>query len=219
MRVSEHYGLRKTQAGLEFVDVDIEQDIPVFISPRAIQTLPTPWAHECVSLIQSFFTRVLELIRTDQNAEARALLEQLREPNETHLGLSTERSRGHALGSQSANSVWHELSQSEAAKSGLLEDLEDTVLLVPGISDDIVSDITTNIIRRPLLRYTQEIAEKYGIPLIEGVATGPQWNPQALLWEDKFDRMPIAGLGKLLLVPRSIVRRQMSYDVNEYYRH
>jgi hypothetical protein len=80
-----------------------------------------------------------------------ALLRALREPNETHLGLSKGRSRGHALGNESAHDVWSALSRSEAAKSGLLKDLEDTVLMIEGISVDIVSDMTTNIIRGPLI--------------------------------------------------------------------
>ncbi len=45
------------------------------------------------------------------------------------------------------------MSRSEAAKSGLLEDLEDTVLMIEGISVDIVSDMATNIVRGPLIRY------------------------------------------------------------------
>lgn len=75
----------------------------------------------------------------------------LREPNETHLGLSAGRSKGRALGTELARDVWKALSQSEAAKSGLLRDLEDTILMVEGISVDIVSDMTTNIIRGPLI--------------------------------------------------------------------
>jgi len=219
MRVSEHYGIGKTQASLEFVDVDISDDVPVFISPRAVLSVTTQWGHECVALIQDFFEHILMLINTGRNTEARALLAALGEPNETHLGLSTGKSRGHALGPGSAGNVWQELSESEAARTGLLTDLEDTVLLVPGISNDIVSDITTNIIRAPLIRFTQEIAEKYDIPLVDGVATGPKWDPRQKAWFEDFDRFPVTPSGRLLLVPRAIVRMNMAFDVNEYYRH
>jgi hypothetical protein len=93
--------------------------------------LPTEWGDECVHLVQNFFQTVLEFIRSGQNDRAEALLRVLREPNETHLGLSKGRSQGRALGSESARDVWRALSESEAATSGLLEDLEDTVTLPP----------------------------------------------------------------------------------------
>lgn len=159
------------------------------------------------------------MIRVGKNQEAENLLKMLREPNETHLGLSKGKSRGHALGSESAHDVWRALSNSEAARSGLLKDLEDTILMIEGISVDIVSDITTNIIREPLIRYTQEMARMYGIPLSFGVATGPLWNSQAGEWTQRFEELPVAGGGRLLLVPKAIVRRHLEYDADEYYRH
>jgi hypothetical protein len=162
------------QATLDFVDADVKQDTPLFISPKALTMLPSEFGDECVHLIQSFFHKVLELIKAGRNSEAESLLAVLREPNETHLGLSKgSKSRGHGLGDGSAHTVWNALSESEAARSGLLEDLEDTVLMIDGISIDIISDITTNIIREPLIRYTQRMCEYYGISLQAGVESGP----------------------------------------------
>jgi hypothetical protein len=111
------------------------------------------------------------------------------------------------------------LSQSEAAKSGLLEDLEDTVLMVDGIDVDIVSDITTNIIREPLIRYTQNMCELYGIPMQEGVNSGPLWDSHERAWYSEFVNLPVAGSGRLLLVPKAIVRTHLQYDSGEYFRH
>lgn len=219
MRVSKYYKLGRTQPSLDFVDVDIAMDTPVFISPKAIAMQQSEWADRCVSLIQNFFETVLDLIKNGKDAEARKLLGMLREPNETHLGLSKGKSRGRALGSESAKDVWRALSKSEAAKSGLLKDLEDTVLLIEGISVDIVSDIATNIIRQPLIEYTQEMAELMGIPLVEGVASGPMWEPRKKAWFTDFVKMPVTKSGTLLLVPKSIVRRHLEYDAGEYYRH
>src|SRR5262249_28789146 len=144
---------------------------------------------------------------------------QLREPNETYLGLSRAKSRGHALGAESAHDVWGALSHSEAARSGLLQDLEDTVLMVEGISTDIVSDITTNIIRKPLIRYTQEACQLYGIPLVDQVPTGPLWHPGNREWYSSFEPQPVTPHGRLLLVPKAIVRTHLEYDADEYYRH
>jgi len=219
MRVSTYYKLGRTQASLDFVDVDIVADTPLFISPKAIAMQQSEWADRCVSLIQNFFETVLDLIKKGKNVEARRLLSMLREPNETHLGLSKGKSRGRALGSESAKDVWKALANSQAAKSGLLKDLEDTVLLIEGVSVDIVSDIATNIIRQPLIEYTQEMADQLGIPVKPGVASGPMWDPRRRAWFTEFVKMPVTKAGPLLLIPKAIVRRHLEYDAGEYYRH
>jgi hypothetical protein len=219
MRLSEHYRLQRTQPTLDFVDVDMRSDVPVFIDPRALLLLPSSWGDECVALIQSFFRTVLEHIQADENDKARLLLEQLHEPNETHLGLSRGESRGRGLGHRSAADVWQALVRSEAAKSGLLEDLEDTILMVEGISSDIISDMTTNIIRPALIEYTQTMARFYGIPLIPDVASGPLWDPSPREWYEDYIQLPVTSAGKVLLVPKAIVRQKTEYDPDEYYRH
>ena len=182
--------------------------------------LPSDFGDECVHLIQNFFHKILELINARRNAEAESLLGVLREPNETHLGLSKgSKSRGRALGEGSAHEVWSALSESEAAQSGLLEDLEDTVLMIEGISIDIISDITTNIIREPLVRYTQRMCEYYGIRLQPEVDSGPLWSSKDERWYQKFVSLPIADGEKLLLVPKVIVRNHLLYDSGEYFRY
>lgn len=219
MRVSQFYKLGRSQATLDFVDVDTVADTPVFISPKALTILPSEFGDECVHAIQSFFKTILEFIRTGRNSEAERLLRSLREPNETRFGLSKGKARGRAIGSSSAHDVWEALSKSEAAKSGLLEDLEDTVLMVEGIDVDIVSDITTNIIREPLIRYTQQMCDQYGIPMERDVDSGPLWSTRDKAWYSQFVQLPITSRERLLLVPKAIVRTHIQYDSGEYFRH
>lgn len=216
MRVSEFYNLGVTQPELDFVDVDIVGDVKVFVDPRALRLLDSEWGAECRSLLQNFFHTVLNTIRNRDNERAQRLLAVLREPNETHLGLSRERAQGRGLGRELAYAVWEALSQSQAVATGLVEHLEDTVLLVEGIASDIVSDMTTNVIREPLIRYTQAVAEIYGIPL-QQVDSGPIWQPHRQSWENRYEGLPVPR-SKLLLVPKAIVRRKLDYDPNEYYR-
>lgn len=219
VRVSEYFRLHRQQPTLDFVDVDIATDVRMFVDPRALRLLRTEWGKDCVALVQDFFAVVMEAIRNSENDVAHRLLRTLREPNETHLGLSIAKSRGRALGHESARDVWQALSTSEAAKSGLLEDLEDTVLFVDGISTDIISDITTNIIRQPLIHYTQVACRWYGIPLTPDVDSGPMWDPNNQNWFSEYVDLPMVPTGKLLLVPKAIVRRRLEYDADEYYRY
>lgn len=219
MRVSQHYNLHRSQPSLDFVDVMVDGDLAVFIDPRALRLLPSRWGAECVYLVQDFFKTVLQAIQAGDDALAQGLLARLKEPNETRLGLSRGRPRGRALGNESAIGVWESLTRSDAARSGLLEDLEDTILMVEGIAGDIVSDIATNLIRQPLIHYTQDACRAYGIPLEPEVPSGALWNPQAKMWFEEFVPLPTTPEGRLLLVPKVIVRRHMDYDVDQYYRH
>ncbi len=170
-RVSEFYRLGRTQPTLDFVDVDVRGDVRVFLDPRAFRLLQSDWGEPCRDLLRTFFAEVLAAITAGDPIRARALLSKLREPNETHLGFSAGASRGHGLGRESGQSVADALSASRAARTGLLQDLEDTVLLVPRIGHDVLSDITTNVLRGPLIAYTRQQADMHDIPTAQ-VASG-----------------------------------------------
>ena len=55
MHVSEHYKLGLHQGELDFVDVSIETDTPLFIDPRALLLVRTDWGQARVALVQDFF--------------------------------------------------------------------------------------------------------------------------------------------------------------------
>lgn len=219
MRVSEYFGLGKTQAYLDFVDVPIDTDIEVFVDPTALRTLTSNWGTECASLVQYYFEAVLNRMTAGMDREAQLLLSSLNERNEFHLGFSAGKSRGHGFGSKSAESVWGALSKSKASKSGLLKDLEDTCLLIEGIGRDMISDAVCNIIRGPLIKYTQDVSSYYGLPLTPNVVSGPIWNPHTETWENKYVSLPMTNEGKIILVPKIFVRHRLSYEYQEYYQH
>lgn len=219
MRVSEYFELGKSQPYLDFVDIRLDTDIEVFVDPTSLKELKSSWGHECASLVQHYFDAVLQKIRTGDNQGAQRLVSSLQERNEFHLGFSASKSQGHGFGSKSAESVWGALSESKAAKSGLLKDIEDTCLLIEGIGRDMISDAVCNIIRGPLIKYTQDVCRYHGIPLTPAVASGPLWNPATQTWGSAFVELPMTPEGKIILIPKLIVRHRLSYEYNEYYTY
>jgi len=157
MKFSEFFTLNKTQAYLDFVDIPLHTDIEVFLDPVAIKSLESIWGYELSSLLQTFFEAVLSHIKNSEHDKAIELLSGLSEGNEFHLGYSKGKSQGRGFGSESAELTWKALIKSKAAKSGLLADLEDTALLIEGISTDKISDAVCNILRAPLIKYTQDM--------------------------------------------------------------
>lgn len=218
MRVSQHYGLVGNQGTFDFIDVHIERDTPLFIDPSVIASQTSAWADECVFAIQSYFQRVLDCIIARDTRQATSLLSRLGEDNSTRLGYSAT-SHGSGLGEGLAAKFYRELATSKALHSGLISDIEDTALLIEGIREDRISDVTTNIIRKQLVEYTQQTAAYYGIPLVKNVAVGPFWDGHAARWVQHTADLPVAGRGPILLVPKSIVRRVLFHDPSEYYRH
>lgn len=220
MRVSEYYTLGLTQPSLDFVDVRLDTDVPLFLDPTALNLLDTEWGAKCRGLVHDYFSLVLEYISNGEHGKAKALLAQLGEPNETHLGLSKRRSRGHGMGKGLADKMWEALNGSQAVRTGLIRDLEDTALLIDGIASDVISDIVTNIIREPLLEYTIEMANQYGIPLQTRI-TRKLWDTQAKRWVVKDMLQAITIINgreqRLLLVPKAVVRKSISYDAGVYY--
>ena len=219
--VSGHFGIAGGQPVLDFVDVPVRGDAKLFLDPRALKELPDgdDWARGWVGLLQDFFARVLATVQAGDRAAGVKLLAGLQEPNETHLGFSQGRSRGSGVGTRLANELWTALSNSRAAQSGLLADLEEAALLVDAVSDDRVSDIATNVLRRPLIDYTQAQAALHGLPT-EQVAAGRLWDPEVGRWTgDSYVQLPVGPDGPLLLIPKAIVRKRPELNADEYYRH
>jgi hypothetical protein len=220
-RVSEFYRLGLSQSDLHFVDVDLLGDDPLFVDPFLLRTSDDPWAHECVALVQDYFKELLAALRNGPEPRVRELLSGLREPNETHLGYSSYLARGRGIGAELGDRVGKALSGSKAIETGVLEDLEDTVLMVPGIGRDLISDLTTNIIRGPLVGYTGEVAGAFDIGLSPTIVR--VWDRDSHRWEPVQAVLPRPEVGRgprpLLLVPKSIVRIELTFKAQEYYRH
>ena len=219
MRVSQHYNLGRTQPTLDFVDVVVNGDTPVFVDPTAIRTLETEWGSELVALLQSYFRAVLASVVEGNDQAALSLLAALHEPNDARLGMSSGEPNGSGISEGLADDILGELKASEAVKSGLLADLEDTVLMIYGIGPDRISDMTINILRGPLLKYTQDMCVYYDIPLISDVDSGRIWDPTKPRWTSALIPRPVVDHFPLLLVPKVLVRSRVSYEMDEYYRH
>ena len=218
MKFSEHSGLRREQPELDFVDIDPSTDIPLFIDPYTLSRREDNWSKECAQDITSFFQTAVDAIRSGNHARARTLLSNLSEPNETCLGLSRGRPQGRGVGGKQAFDLYERLAGSQAVQTGMLSELADCELVIPGIADDKISDITTNIIRYRLIRYTQAQCELHGIQLRQ-VASGRYWDAQQQDWGQDYVHLPVVNSNRIILVPKAIVRRSMSLDHQEYYQH
>jgi len=215
---STAFGLSKTQPELDFVDVSLQRDNRLFVDPFAIAQELDHWSRDAATTIGMFFQRVIEDIRANRDERARQLLLNLREPNETRLGFSRGRPQGAGIGSSQADQIFEALRDSGAVRTGFITSLEQSELMIDGISYDKISDLTTNIIRGHLVEYTKEQCSLHGVA-VQNVAIPPIFNPDTMQWGTRYVELPVFRNKPVLLVPKNIVRYSPSYKHGEYYQH
>ena len=218
MKFSQAFALDKIQAELDFVDVELNGDTPLYVDPFALSLRKDDWSMRCTRHIVSFFQSALTAIHNEDEQLAHSILSNLSEPNETRLGKSEGAPRGRGVSGKQSLDLYEALADSEAAKTGVLSEIAECDLFIEGIGPDKISDITTNIIRALLVEYTQAQCLLHGIATIE-VPVGSFWDIETDSWTSVYAQLPVWNGTKILLVPKAIVRFRMSLDSQEYYNH
>lgn len=219
MKISELYKLGKTQYELDFVDVDIEKDIPLFLDPYFISKCDFPFSFDAHRTLKSFFEVLIRMLQEGKEKEAKEIFSHLNEPNEFCLGLSVGAPEGRGVGPKDSLKIFDSLIKSRAIKSGLMEDIEDFRIFIKGIDKDKMSDMTANIIKSHLIKYTQDQCVHLGIPLTQGVPSGFYWDINTLSWENNYTNMLVINSRKIILVPKRIVSFSKTYTPENYVQH
>jgi len=217
-KFSTAFGIRKTQAELDFVDVSLRTDNLLFVDPFALSQRRDRWSQEAHRTVVTFFQHLVDEIRAGHDVRARQLLGNLREPNETRLGYSARRPQGAGIGDMQADELFRALNESAAVREGFITSLEETELMIDGISYDKISDLTTNIIRSHLADYTAEQCNLHAVN-VHQVGMPPCFNTDVMEWEARYLNLPLYRNSPVLLVPKSIVRGNPAYQQQRYYQH
>jgi hypothetical protein len=215
---SSFFGLEKTQSELDFVDVPINADIPLFVDPFAISQRPDRWSQQAHLTLITFFQRIVDAIKSGRGHQALEMLQFLKEPNETRLGYSKGKPQGAGIGPGQADELYQALRDSSAVKTGFINSLEECELMIDGISRDKISDLTTNILRAPLAEYTLDQCVLHGIPT-QDVALPLRYSPDTHSWVSGYLPLPVIRAKPALLVPKAIARYDLAYDHQHYYNH
>jgi hypothetical protein len=217
-RFSDHFKIDKKQSQLDFVDIPLDTDIRLYVDPYALHISPVDWLRTAGDLVVSYFELLVQSLTKGDKAKSMMMLSHLHEPNETRLGQSKGEPNGRGWGDKQARQLYDVLAQSKAIRSGLLEDIGDLELFLPGIAEDKISDLAINVIRSELVAYTQEQCELYGVPT-EEVPAKVFWNPDETRWEGAYAQLPVYKDEGLILVPKVAVRRRLVPDGMEYYNY
>lgn len=215
-KFSKHFKINAPQSQLDFVDVSTDYDLPVYLDPYALEIQDDVWSGQCSELIRTFFTEVLEALRQKDNTRAINIMSHLHEPPETFLGVSKGEPKGKGVGAKQARQIISSIKRSKAYQSGVLSDLSEVALFVEGVGRDKISDLTTNILRRKLVEYTQQVCDLSGIDL-EDYNGPPAWDGVRKNWVNKTYRLPRINGVPIILIPKFAVRRELSLNSQEFY--
>lgn len=219
MRISELFDLKKTQHELDFVDVDVDLDTPLFLDPYYIAKNDFPLANEAYLSLSSFFECLLRALRENRTADAEELFSHLGESNEVCLGFSRTKPQGKGMGPTDATRIFKSLKESPALRTGIMEDIEDFRIFVENVDKDKMSDMTANIIKKQLMEYTREQCRIWGIDLTPDVVSGFYWDQNTCTWESSYTEMLVVEKRKILLVPKRIVSFSTDYTPQKYMQH
>ena len=215
-RFADHFGVGLTQPELDFVNIPLDEDLPVYLDPFAISLYSDELSSQCNDAVVAFFQATINAIRVGDNSRAERMLQRLSEPNETHLGVSSGAPQGRGVSGKQAFDLYRNIAASKAAKTGLVSELSECDLFINGVGPDKVSDMTTNIIRRYLIEYTQRQCDLHNITLIHKIPSGFIWDETRNIWREEYAYLPTYNGQKLLLVPKNFVRRSLAMNSQEY---
>lgn len=174
MRISEKMGLKKSKLELDFFDYEFNKDNYAFLDPYYISKKEDDFLMECNEYIETFFNRFLFLLKTDED-KAYDIFSHLGEVNEICLGMSEGSPSGNGIGKIDTKKIFKAIKESDAFQNESAKRIEDVRLFIEGIDKDKISDMVANIIKYPLIKYTQDQCKLLNVPLVS-IEAGYWWD-------------------------------------------
>lgn len=206
--VTQYYGIT---GPVPFANVDVDDDNYLFVDSFKIRMGygPTTFVNAANACTSSFFNEITRAVVSGNPALRRVgldLLQHFEEPRETRLGMSEHGFDGHGGADGVGQDIWDALDGDAAflVRVGVLHQIEDIPMFVPGVGNDITSDLTTRVIFEPLVDFTNDCIAKF--PQLKGgtglvTVTRQVWDPIAAKWVDKKVTLPTVAGKPLVLIP------------------
>lgn len=193
----------------EWFDPILERDTPLFVDPFAIFADPDEKWRQAHDEIIDYFHNAFEILaksglrRTHQYYERTLILMEFPEPKEFRLGYASTSSDGSGSGPGLARLVV--AAMGEAINRGLSEmrHFEELGILIEGINKDRIGDITCNLLKPRLIKYTQDICGSFDIPLYRARLRHSVYNELRWRWDAGEHLVPLDPVSgePILLVP------------------
>lgn len=216
MKISKKLDLNLSQYEMDFVDIDLDKDYPLFIDPFLISNLNNQWAIKANRTVKSFFDEFKQSIIDKNRENSEYLFSFMSEPKETCLGISkTGTTNGKGVGELNARQIIDKIISSNAIERKLVNNIEDLAIFVDDIDRDKLSDMVTNILRKELIDYTKGQCDYLQIQT-HYCESLPYWDAVDRKWVYSDVQQLIIDSRPVLLVPKAIVSPMYQYSASKY---
>ncbi|MDW7692853.1 hypothetical protein R9C00_11030 [Flammeovirgaceae bacterium SG7u.111] len=213
VKFTTHFNIKNSN--IEFVDIPInDEDLLAFIDPFLIEKNKSNKLVSQLSKKLNSFLRELNdnYIKKNDFKNGIPFLNHLHEPNEYHLGYSSN-NKGKAISKSKAEDIYNALRNNRFARQGvsITNEAHNVLLLVDGIGQDIMSDTISNVCRDIFTDFTTTICNKYSIK------THPVdiefYNDHTKNWEKQSADLPINNNHHhIILLPNNIISGSRAYS-------
>ncbi|MFK4117895.1 hypothetical protein [Streptomyces longwoodensis] len=202
------------KADFDWFDPILENDTLLFVDPFLVfADTDTEW-QQAYGEIMDYFQSAFRLLASSklnprhQYFKRTLSLMEFPEPREFRLGFASTSAEGSGSGPGLAKKVVEAMS--EAIRRGIedIEHFEELGILVSGINKDRISDITCNLLKPRLIRYTQVICHTFDVPMEVRKIRHSQYDEIRSRWMDAEHLVPIdpETAKPILLVPKRFLR-------------
>ena len=215
---SDYFGLSpKVVEDYGAFNVSLINDLPLFIDPFLLFNS----AREDYQGLHKEIIRYVTFLRTKANlalpAGALKAWFYFREVKQTWLGFSRVGNAGRGLANRFATNLSKNLHVlfadfgSESVTQG--SHLEKLCLIDHGVGRDMISDFTTNLIKRHLLEYTQRFAQKHLAPSQRKRVTVSKvsFNYETETWQSDAFELPYWASDYVILTPRDLLTKEETW--------
>jgi len=213
---SQTYKIKKTKED-DWFDPILDTDVKLFLDPFLISHTEHPLFQNTHKDIVRFFQHAFKLVATANSTKnerlKRTTLEMLSFPEvfELCLGYSSRSVKGSGAGKGFANLLYESITS--YLEMGMhveeVNQLEIMSIFVRGLGCDRISDITANLLKPYLIKYTQEIAKRHKIEMKKLPLNKIKYNSKLSKWESGYVVLPenTSNGAPVLLVPKYFLRK------------
>lgn len=162
-RLTDHFGIHKSQAELDFAIQFLDEDLPLYVDPFLLWKSPSQQDQALHTSITNSFNHLNYLSKKNKLDVAIDTLIELSECGEVGLGLSKSR-QGARIGRRQATEILQLFETIPEYSQFGFTHFEAIQLYIDGISKDRISDISCNYLKSFLIDYTIEQCEALAIP-------------------------------------------------------
>ncbi|TCB49743.1 hypothetical protein [Acinetobacter terrestris] len=219
----EYFDIPLDQVQGEFLNLDLDRDTKLFIDSYYLTWSKNIYCINALETQKVFMSELMLSLKEGKDRRTNELCAHFKEPKCTGIGLSAASYDGRGSKEIKVQKIINALKKSKAAQTGLLEDLEELILVTRDIGADTISDITTNICMKHFAEYTLEQCEKLNIPVEETKQYFFYFCSIDKIWKKEKFKLPHVPLGKnevkspIVLLPTDILDDLISYNSSYFF--